>query len=219
MFLVQIAVAVLAYLIGSVSTATIVSKRLALPDPRTYGSGNPGATNVLRSGRKDAAAWTLAGDALKGLLAVLIARCFTAWMNLGDGTVGLAAMAVVLGHVYPLFYGFKGGKGVATGFGVILGMSWAAAFWVALIWGATAYKSKKSSLAALVAAGCAPFVAFIVIDHPSWGWSLVAVSFLVFHRHRENIRRMKEGSEPAVGTEAASAKPQSAEGNHAAPQQ
>jgi len=115
MFLFALMIAVVAYLIGSVSTAVLVSKKMDLPDPKTYGSGNPGATNVLRSGNKKAAAYTLLGDAFKGLLAIGLARCLTTWLGLPDYTVGLAAIGVVLGHMYPIFFGFKGGKGVATG--------------------------------------------------------------------------------------------------------
>ena len=203
MFLFALMIAVVAYLIGSVSTAVLVSKKMDLPDPKTYGSGNPGATNVLRSGNKKAAAYTLLGDAFKGLLAIGLARCLTTWLNLPDYTIALAAVAVVLGHMYPIFFGFKGGKGVATGFGVILAMSFWTAFWVALIWATIAFKFKKSSLAALV-------VAFIVIQHPyhpSWGWSLMAVGALVIVRHRDNIKRMQAGNEPDVGTAAAPAQP------------
>ena len=210
MFLFALMIAVVAYLIGSISAAILVSKKMDLPDPKTYGSGNPGATNVLRSGNKKAAAFTLLGDAFKGLLAIGLARCLTTWLGLPDYTVGLAAIGVVLGHMYPIFFGFKGGKGVATGFGVILAMSFWTAFWVALIWATIAFKFKKSSLAALIAAACAPFTAFIVMTHPyhpSWGWSLTVVAALVIMRHRDNIKRMQAGNEPDVGNAAAPAQP------------
>ena len=210
MFLFALMIAVLAYLIGSISAAVLVSKKMNLPDPKTYGSGNPGATNVLRSGNKKAAAFTLLGDAFKGLLAIGLARCLTTWLGLPDYTVGLAAIGVVLGHMYPIFFGFKGGKGVATGFGVILAMSFWTAFWVALIWAGIAFKFKKSSLAALIAAACAPFAAFIVMTHPyhpRWGWSLMVVAALVIMRHRDNIKRMQAGNEPDVGNTAAPAQP------------
>ena len=210
MFLFALMIAVLAYLIGSISAAVLVSKKMNLPDPKTYGSGNPGATNVLRSGNKKAAAFTLLGDAFKGLLAIGLARCLTTWLGLPDYTVGLAAIGVVLGHMYPIFFGFKGGKGVATGFGVILAMSFWTAFWVALSWATIAFKFKKSSLAALIAAACAPFTAFIVMTHPyhpSWGWSLTVVAALVIMRHRDNIKRMQAGNEPDVGNAAAPAQP------------
>ena len=170
-----------------------------MPDPRGYGSGNPGATNVLRSGRKDAAALTLLGDALKGLVAVVIARCLAGWLMLPDGIVACAAIAVVIGHMFPIFFGFKGGKGVATAFGVLLGMSFWATFWVVLVWAFIAFKFKKSSLAALVAAAVTPIVAFIVIHHPSWGWALTLISVLVIVRHRSNIRRMLSGNESSIG--------------------
>ena len=210
MFLFALMIAVLAYLIGSISAAVLVSKKMNLPDPKTFGSGNTGATNVLRSGNKKAAAFTRLGDAFKDLLAIGLARCLTTWLGLPDYTVSLAAIGVVLGHMYPLFFGFKGGKGVATGFGVILAMSFWTAFWVALIWAGIAFKFKKSSLAALIAAACAPFAAFIVMTHPyhpSWGWSLMVVSALVIMRHRDNIKRMQAGNEPDVGNTATPAQP------------
>ena len=190
---------IFAYLLGSLSSAVIVSKKLAMPDPRGYGSGNPGATNVLRSGRKDAAALTLLGDALKGLIAVAIARCLAGWLMLPDSIVACAAIAVVIGHMFPVFFGFKGGKGVATAFGVLLGMSFWATFWVVLVWAFIAFKFKKSSLAALVAAAVTPIIAFIVIHHPSWGWALTLISVLVIIRHRSNIRRMLSGNESSIG--------------------
>lgn len=193
-----------AYLLGSLSTALIVSKCLGMSDPRTYGSGNPGASNMLRSGRKDAAAWTLAGDLLKGLVAVSAVRCLVGRFDWEAYWVGLAAIAVVAGHMWPVFFRFKGGKGVATAFGAIIAMSAWTAFWCALVWAAVAFKFKKSSLAALVAAAVAPFAAFIIIGHPSWGWSLMVVSALVVWRHRDNIHRMRNGSELLIDTKVVS---------------
>ena len=195
----QIWIAFIAYLIGSLSTALIVSKKMNMPDPRSYGSGNPGASNMLRSGNKKAAAYTVLGEALKGWVAVGLARCLTHWLKLPDGTVGLAAIAVVLGHIWPVFFQFKGGKGVATALGVLLAMSFWTTAWVVAIWATVAYYFKKSSLAALVAAICAPFAAFIIIHHPSWGWSIVGVSILVIYRHQDNVKRMKSGTELAIG--------------------
>lgn len=183
---------ILAYLLGSVSAAILVSRYFGMEDPRNYGSGNPGASNVLRSGRKDAAALTLIGDALKGLIAVLLARA----VSDSDTTIAFAAIAVVLGHMYPVFFDFKGGKGVATALGVILGLSFWTTVWTLAIWLVIAFKFKKSSLAALVAAACAPFIFFIVQPHhPQWGWALMLVSVLVLYRHKDNIKRLREGNE------------------------
>ena len=170
-----------------------------LPDPRDYGSGNPGASNVLRSGNKMAATYTLLGDALKGAIAVYLTRLLTHWLNLPEGTVGLAAITVVLGHVFPLFFGFKGGKGVATALGVLWAMSTTAALWMIAIWAVIAYKYKKSSLAALVAAFCTPFASFIIIPHPTWGWAMFAITLLVIQRHKDNISRILSGKESNIG--------------------
>ena len=123
-----------AYLIGSLSFAVIVSKFYGMADPRSYGSGNPGATNVLRSGKKKAAALTLLGDALKGLVAVLLARALQDTLGLSDATIAAVAVAVLVGHMWPVFFGFKGGKGVATALGVLLALSWPVALICALVW-------------------------------------------------------------------------------------
>lgn len=199
MWFIGLVVVVMAYLIGSLSAALIVSQKMGMPDPRSYGSGNPGATNMLRSGRKDAAALTLLGDALKGVIAVVLARCLASWLHLGDGVVAWAAIAVVIGHMYPLFFNFKGGKGVATALGVLLAMSFTTTLWIVAIWAVIAFKFKKSSLAALVAAVATPFAAFIIIHHPSWGWALTLISALVIYRHRGNISRMQSGNESNIG--------------------
>ncbi|MDK4590408.1 glycerol-3-phosphate 1-O-acyltransferase PlsY, partial [Kingella kingae] len=199
MWFIGLVVVVMAYLIGSLSAALIVSQKMGMPDPRSYGSGNPGATNMLRSGRKDAATLTLLGDALKGVIAVVLARCLASWLHLGDGVVAWAAIAVVIGHMYPLFFNFKGGKGVATALGVLLAMSFTTTLWIVAIWAVIAFKFKKSSLAALVAAAATPFAAFIIIYHPSWGWALTLISALVIYRHRSNIGRMQSGNESNIG--------------------
>lgn len=205
MLFLEILIIVAAYLIGSVSAALIISKKMGMPDPRSYGSGNPGASNMLRSGRKDVATWTLIGDALKGFIVILIARCcYSAFESMGAGIVAWSAIAVVIGHMYPVFFGFKGGKGVATALGVLLGMSFWATFWVVLIWLGTALKFKKSSLAALIAAICAPWVTFIVLrEHgtPSWGWAIFVIALLVIYRHRDNIKRLCQGKELGVSKE------------------
>lgn len=200
MALLTLVMAAAAYLIGSLSAAIIVSRWLGMDDPRTYGSGNPGASNMLRSGRKDAAAWTLAGDALKGVIAIGIAACLRNWLDLGDGIVAFTAIAVVVGHMWPLFFNFQGGKGVATALGVLLASSFWAAFWAFGIWFVIAYKFKKSSLAALIAASVAPFIFFIVEPHhPKVGWALVLIALLIWYRHKDNIKRLREGKELLIG--------------------
>lgn len=188
---------IMAYLLGSLSAAILVSRFLHMNDPRSYGSNNPGASNVLRSGRKDAAILTLVGDAIKGTIVVLAARA----LGVGDTVVSMAMIAVIIGHMYPLYFDFKGGKGVATAFGVILGISfWTAIFTVA-IWLLIAFKFKKSSLAALVAAICAPFIFFILQPHhPQWGWTLVFITVLVLYRHKDNISRLRTGNELSIET-------------------
>lgn len=192
---------VVAYLLGSLSAAIIVSRYLGMEDPRTYGSGNPGASNMLRSGRKDAAALTLLGDALKGLVAVWLALMLQSAFDMGDGIVAMAGLAVVAGHMWPLFFHFKGGKGVATALGVILGMSFWTAFWAVGLWLLIAFKFKKSSLAALITATVAPFISFIVqTHHPKLSWSLFAIALLILYRHKDNIQRLMAGNELDIGS-------------------
>ncbi|MBP7258950.1 MAG: glycerol-3-phosphate 1-O-acyltransferase PlsY, partial [Neisseria sp.] len=157
-----------AYLIGSLSFAVIVSKFYGMADPRSYGSGNPGATNVLRSGKKKAAALTLLGDALKGLVAVLLARALQDTLGLSDATIAAVAVAVLVGHMWPVFFGFKGGKGVATALGVLLALSWPVALICALVWLVMAFGFKVSSLAALAATLVSPIAAYFLMPHGSW---------------------------------------------------
>lgn len=191
----QILMVVGAYLLGSINSAIIVSKAFSLPDPRDLGSGNPGATNILRTGSKLAAAITLAGDLLKGLISVLAVDLFTANAPL----VAATGIAALLGHMYPLYYGFKGGKGVATTLGVLLGFDWLlGAIWIAF-WLFTALLFRYSSLAALVAT-----LLILVI---SWFWteniwifiSLAIITLFVFWRHRSNIRNLLSGDETKIG--------------------
>ncbi|MEW6692743.1 MAG: glycerol-3-phosphate 1-O-acyltransferase PlsY [Pseudomonadota bacterium] len=184
-----------AYLLGSVATAIVVSRLLGLPDPRTMGSGNPGATNVLRTGRKGAALATLLGDLLKGLLPVALARL----LEVGEVTLIATALAAFLGHIYPVFFQFRGGKGVATALGVLLGL----APWLGLavlgVWLLVAATLRYSSLAALIAAATAPVIA--------WGLGLGAaaiigvafMSALLIARHRGNIQRLLNGTESRIG--------------------
>lgn len=198
----NVSAVIAAYLIGSLSFAVIVSKYYGMDDPRTYGSGNPGATNVLRSGKKKAAALTLLGDALKGLVAVVLARCLQDALNLSDITIAAVAVAALVGHMWPLFFGFKGGKGVATALGVLLALSPATALVCAAIWLVMAFGFKVSSLAALAATAAAPLVAFWLMPYPSWAWATVVIAVLVLYRHKSNIQNLLQGKEGKIGDKA-----------------
>lgn len=198
----NVSAVIAAYLIGSLSFAVIVSKYYGMDDPRTYGSGNPGATNVLRSGKKKAAALTLLGDALKGLVAVVLARCLQDALNLSDIAIAAVAVAALVGHMWPLFFGFKGGKGVATALGVLLALSPATALVCAAIWLVIAFGFKVSSLAALVATVAAPLVAFWLMPYPSWAWATVVIAVLVLYRHKSNIQNLLQGKEGKIGDKA-----------------
>ena len=189
-----------AYLIGSLSFAVIVSKFYGLDDPRSYGSGNPGATNVLRSGRKKAAALTLLGDALKGLVAVLLARWLQSHFGLADEVVAAVAVAVLAGHMWPLFFGFKGGKGVATALGVLLALSWPVALICAAVWLIMAFGLKISSLAALAATVISPLAAMFLVQQPSWQAAIAVIAALVLLRHRSNIQNLLSGKESKIGS-------------------
>jgi len=188
-----------AYLLGSIPFAVLSSKLFGLADPRTYGSGNPGATNVLRSGNKAAAILTLLGDTLKGWLAVFLAQHFGPDYGLGQTLVGLVALAVFFGHLYPVFLKFKGGKGVATAAGVLLSLDPVLGLAVLGTWLFVAFASRYSSLAALVAAAAAPLYAFLF-----WGSSamvppvaIIAMALIV--KHWGNLQRLMVGSEPKIG--------------------
>lgn len=196
---------VAAYLIGSLSFAVIVSRAMGLNDPRTYGSGNPGATNVLRSGSKAAAAVTLLLDAAKGWLPVALVQWFGSRFGLGDGTVAMVALAAFLGHLYPVFFRFKGGKGVATALGVLLGISPWLGLAVAATWLIIAVFFRYSSLAALVASVFAP-VYYLMCSGVVWyaetpiAAAIVAMAALLIWRHRENIQRLMAGKESRLGS-------------------
>src|SRR5512135_1446295 len=181
---------VLAYLLGSVSFAVLMSKAFGLADPRTYGSKNPGATNVLRSGRKLAAALTLLGDAAKGWLAVWLAKYF---MPGHDILVALVAMAVFLGHVFPIFLRFKGGKGVATALGVLLALSGWLGLAALATWLLMAVVFRYSSLSALVAAAGAPFYALLLGLPHEWVLASGVMSLLLIWRHESNIKNLLAG--------------------------
>jgi acyl phosphate:glycerol-3-phosphate acyltransferase len=186
---------VAAYLLGSISFAVLVSKLMRLPDPRSYGSKNPGATNVLRTGSKVAAVLTLVGDAAKGGVAVWLASYFTDQL----AAVGLAAF---LGHLYPLFHRFQGGKGVATAAGVLLALDWRIGVGTIVTWLLIAFFLRYSSLAALVAALFAPLATAFLLGWQSALWVAVMSAFLVW-RHRGNISRLIAGTEPRLGAKKA----------------
>ena len=188
---------ILGYLAGSISTAILVCRAMDLPDPRSEGSRNPGATNVLRFGGKKAAAITLAGDFLKGLLPVLLARL----AGLEDIGLALTALAAFLGHLYPVFFGFEGGKGVATAFGAILGLSWPVALATQAAWLFMAFVVRISSLAALTAAALAPLLGWWFNLPLAYNAVLVAMVILLIWRHRSNIRNLLAGAEDKIGTD------------------
>ena len=196
---------VVAYLIGSLSFAVIVSSIMGLNDPRTYGSGNPGATNVLRSGSKKAAALTLLLDAVKGLIPVLLVKYVGPDYGLFDGTLALVAIAAFLGHLFPVFFKFKGGKGVATALGVLLGISGWLGLLVLLTWLLVAFTTRYSSLSALVAAVMAP-VYYVLFGSSLWAYdksvllAVIAMSALLLWRHAENISRLLKGQESKIGS-------------------
>ena len=199
MGIVDILVVVLAYLLGSLSFAVIVSKAMGMADPRSYGSGNPGATNVLRSGKKKAAILTLLGDALKGLVAVVIAKCLLDAGHITEATVAWVSVAVLVGHMWPVFFGFKGGKGVATAVGVLFALSWPVALICTIVWLIMAFGLKISSLAALVATVLSPILAWYFIDESSWCWAVLVIAVLVLYRHKSNIQNLLSGKETKIG--------------------
>jgi len=195
-----------AYLIGSISFAVVMSRVFGLSDPRTYGSGNPGATNVLRSGNKKAAIATLIGDAAKGWLAVWLAVRFGADFGIDDDGVALVAIAVFLGHLWPVFFRFVGGKGVATALGVLLGIN----VWLGLAtlatWLIIAYAFRYSSLAALIAAIFAPLYYGMLFGADSILFAVIVMSALLLWRHAGNIGKLIAGQESKIGSKAAAAK-------------
>ena len=205
----------LAYLIGSISFAVVVSKCMHLPDPYSYGSGNPGATNVLRTGNKRAAALTFLGDAFKGFIAVVMAR-----MILGEESLGSSlnswilcgvVIAVFLGHVFPIFHRFKGGKGVATACGILFGIHWILGLATLATWSIVAKFMRYSSLAAIAAAVFAPIYFIFLFGFHPMTIALVMVCGLLVWRHRSNIRNLINGTESRIGAKdsKASASPES----------
>ena len=195
---------VLAYLIGSLSFAVIVSRLMGLKDPRTFGSKNPGATNVLRSGSKAAAIVTLLLDAAKGWLPVMLVRWYGKPYGMEEGTMAMVGLAAFVGHLYPVFFRFAGGKGVATALGVLTGISWVMGLASGVTWLMMAYFLRYSSLASLTCAALAP-VYYIFGDGTTWYLnkgvllSLSVMSLLLIYRHAENIGRLVKGTESRLG--------------------
>lgn len=194
----------LAYLIGSISFAVVVSKCMRLPDPYSYGSGNPGATNVLRTGNKLAAVLTLIGDALKGYLAVMLARLLlgehSLSSTLNSWVLCGVVLAVFLGHLFPIFHGFKGGKGVATACGILFGINWILGLATLSTWIIVAAFMRYSSLAALAAAIFGPLYFVFLFGLQPMGLALLAICVLLIWRHRSNIQNLLNGTETRIGS-------------------
>jgi len=192
-------IVVAAYLIGSISFAVVVSKAYGLPDPHEYGSRNPGATNVLRTGNKMAALLTLVGDGIKGFVVVYAALALAPLVDAPDWLVPAAAVAVFVGHLYPLYHHFAGGKGVATAAGIVFALHWQLALVLTVIWLTMAFGLKISSLAALVTAILLPLGTFYIFGNAPLSWSMIVIAALIFWRHRANIRQLMAGTERPIG--------------------
>jgi acyl phosphate:glycerol-3-phosphate acyltransferase len=198
-----VAATLAAYLIGSLSFAVIVSRMMGLNDPRTYGSGNPGATNVLRSGNKKAAILTLVFDALKGFVPVLLVKLYGARFGLGEGTVALVGLAAFLGHLWPVFFKFEGGKGVATAAGVLLGIEPLLGLATLGTWVIIAFFFRYSSLAAIVSAIFAPFYQLLIWGGGPVAGAVLVMGLLLIWRHSANIQKLLKGTESKLGQKAA----------------
>ncbi len=186
---------VLAYFIGSISSAVVISRLMGLQDPRSVGSGNPGATNVLRFGGKKAAAITLSGDILKGVIPILIARAFTA----NPAVLALVGLAAFLGHLFPIFFGFRGGKGVATAFGALAALNAWLGLMLVLTWIVIAALFRYSSLSAITTAVLAPLYVWILLPARSYFYLTLVMAGLLLWRHRRNIRNLLAGTEGKIG--------------------
>lgn len=193
---------VLAYLLGSIPFAIVVSRVAGIADPRSYGSKNPGATNVLRSGNRKAAAATLVLDAVKGWFAVWLVMRFGPSFGIDERGVAMVALAVFLGHLYPLFFGFKGGKGVATALGVLFALEWWLGLATAVTWIVIAGFLRYSSLAAIVAAVFAPFYYVLLVGLDAIAVALIVISAFILYRHRANIANLVAGRERRIGEKA-----------------
>lgn len=189
----------MAYLIGSISFAVLVSKVMGLPDPHSYGSGNPGATNVLRTGSKAAAILTLLGDAAKGYVAVLLARALIG-VDIDSWVLPAVAIAAFVGHLFPVFHGFKGGKGVATALGILLAINWVLGLTTLSTWLIVAVFLRYSSLAALISALFAPVYFVFLFGVQPMAIAIVAMSALLIWRHRSNIKNLLNGTEGRLGS-------------------
>ncbi len=188
------ALPIIGYLSGSLSSAIIICRMMGLPDPRSSGSGNPGATNVLRFGNKPAAALTLVGDLLKGLIPVLLAR----WLQADVWIIAATAATAFLGHLFPLFFQFKGGKGVATALGVYLALDLHLAGALLGTWMIIAFATRYSSLAALSAAVLAPVYVYLITHEPAYVVTTTVIAILILWRHRGNIQRLRAGQEDKI---------------------
>lgn len=189
---------VAAYLIGSISFAVVVSWCFRLPDPHTYGSGNPGATNVLRTGKKSAAVLTLLGDAAKGAFALWLAMRLAPQFGIGEMTLAAVALAAFLGHLFPLYFRFRGGKGVSTAAGILLALDLRVAGVALLAWLLTVLVLRYSSLASMVGALAATFASFYFLGLGPYSWMVLTMTLLLLWRHRANIDRLMQGTESRV---------------------
>ena len=196
--MIDVAIVLVAYLVGSIASAVLVCRAMGLPDPRREGSGNPGATNVLRIGGKGPAALVLAGDVLKGILPVLLAAGATS----SPAVAALSALAAFLGHLYPLYFRFRGGKGMATALGAIAALSWPVACVMCAIWLAVAAATRYSSLASMTAAIGAPVAALWLASDPANVGTLAVIAAFLLWRHRQNIQRLVHGTESRIGRRA-----------------
>jgi glycerol-3-phosphate acyltransferase PlsY len=196
--LASVLLVVLAYLIGSLSFAVIVSAVLGLPDPRSYGSGNPGATNVLRSGKKTAAALTLGGDVLKGVAAVWLARLVGPQFGASSSVIPLAGLAAFLGHLYPVFFRFQGGKGVATAAGILFAFGLPVGLTAMVAWAALFAVTRISSVGALAASIAAPVAGWYFLGGGAYTAVILVMTVLLIWRHRANIRKLLDGTEGKV---------------------
>ena len=201
----SVAAVLVAYLVGSLSFAVIVSRVMGLADPRSYGSGNPGATKVLRTGKRSAAVLTLVLDALKGYLPVFAALLLAPRLGWGTGTVAAVGLAAFLGHLWPLFFGFKGGKGVATAAGVLMAFNPLLGLATVLTWAIVAAFSRYSSLASLAAAFFAPFYQLLIWNADGIAVAIIVISLLLVWRHEANIRKLIAGTESRLGQKAPAA--------------
>jgi glycerol-3-phosphate acyltransferase PlsY len=216
-YLASLVAIVAAYLVGSLSFAVIISRAMGLADPRSYGSKNPGATNVLRSGNRAAAVMTLAFDALKGYVPVLAALLLAPRFGFGELTIALVGLAAFLGHLWPVFFRFQGGKGVATAAGVLLALNPWLGLATLLTWVIVAVFFRYSSLAALVSAAFAPFYQLLIWGPSASVLTIAVMSLLLVHRHSANIKKLLAGTESKLGQKSAPPAPSAAAAHKQSP--